>query len=166
MSRHRFIARRSFWMIVILTSQLHYFMLLCRQFARKVGTSANSALIRYYFTGGREGWGKEGRTEGRREGGRDREEDGTVERGRIEEREGQTDGEWELGRMYGGKEKEIETDDTANYGYLSAADSQPWGFLRQMSEHLKAQRHLRSCNKIIILYHANITIISNIFLIS
>ena len=29
------------------TSQLHYFMLLC--YARKVGTSANSALIRYYL---------------------------------------------------------------------------------------------------------------------
>ena len=31
------------------TAQLHYFKLLYRQCARKVGTSANSALIRYYL---------------------------------------------------------------------------------------------------------------------
>ena len=49
MSRHWFIARWSFRKIVISTSQLHYFMLLSTQFARKVGTSANSALIRYYL---------------------------------------------------------------------------------------------------------------------
>ena len=57
-----------------------------RQFARKVGTSANSAQIRYYFTGGRVGGRDGGRKEGRKEG-RDREEDGTVERGRMRERE-------------------------------------------------------------------------------